>query len=206
MRERLLCCGAMASLLLGGCSLVEDFNTHRAKPEPTQADSGREAALVAQYLKTLELLANGTPADQAEVTENARSLAAVDPTIFNRLRHALVLAMPGHAASDPMAAREKLGALLAGPELLLPAEIAIANVMLHEVNARIALEVENKRLVTETNHQEKGQVQALTRRLQIQSAENGRLRQDLAEALAKLEAVATLERNIAERNNSDKPP
>ena len=206
MREHLLRCGALALLLLGGCSLVEDFNTHRAKPEPTQANSSREATLVTQYLKTLDSLANGTPADQAELAEDARSQAAVDPTIFNGLRYALVLAMPGHAASDPMAARDALGALLAGPELLLPAEIAIADVMLHEVNARIALEVENRRLMNESSRQEHGQVQALTRRLQTQSAENARLRQDLADALAKLEAVATLERNIAERDNSAKPP
>lgn len=105
-----------------------------------------------------------------------------------------------------MAARDRLGALLAGPELLLPAEVAIANVMQREVDARIALEVTNKRLATESSVQEQSQVQALTRRLQSQTAEIARLRQELSEALAKLEAVATLERNIAERNNSDRPP
>jgi hypothetical protein len=191
---------------LGGCSLVEDFNSHKAKAETLPTNPGREAALVGEYLKALELLASGTPAEQAELAEQARSQAASDPTIFNRLRYALVLAMPGHSASDSMAARDRLGVLLAGPELLLPAEVAIANVMQREVDARIALEVSNKRLATESSVQEQGQVQALTRRLQTQTAEIARLRQELSEALAKLEAVATLERNIAERNNADRPP
>ena len=208
MRERLLCSGALAALLLtGGCSLVEDYGLDRGKPGPAQYDTGREAALVADYLKTLEFLTQGTPAEQAELAADVRRLAAADPTIFNRLRHALVLAMPGHGASNPVAARDALDALLAAPELLLPAEVAIANVMLHEVKARIALEIENQRLAAGSTRQEQSQVQTLTRRLQAQTAENARLRQELTEALAKLEAVATLERDIAERrNNPDRSP
>lgn len=204
MRERLLCSGALAALLLaGGCTLVED----RGKLEPLQRDTGREAVLVADYLKTLEFLSQGTPAEQAELAADVRSLAAADATIFNRLRHALVLAMPGHGASNPVAARDALDALLAAPELLLPAEVAIANVMLHEVNARIAHEIENQRLAAGSTRQEQSQIQTLTRRLQAQTAENARLRQELTDALAKLEAVATLERDIAKRrNNPDRSP
>jgi hypothetical protein len=79
--------------------------------------------------------------------------------------------------------------------------------MLHEVNARIALEIENQRLAAGSTRQEQSQVQTLTRRLQAQTAENARLRQELTEALVKLEAVATLERDIAERrNNPDRSP
>lgn len=208
MREQLIRCGSIACLLfLGACNLIEDFNLRRDKPEPVQRDTGREAELVADYLKTLEDLTQGSPALQAELAADVRNLAAVDPSIFNRLRHALVLAMPGHAASNPVAARDQLGSLLATPELLLPSEVAIANVMLHEANARITLELENRRLAGESSRQEQSQVQTLTRRLQAQTVENARLRQELTEALAKLEAVATLERDIAERrNNPDRSP
>lgn len=208
MRERLIRCGSIACLLLlGACNLVEDFNQPRDKPEPVLRDTAREAALVADYLKTLEYLTQGSPARQAEIAAEVRNLAAVDPTIFNRLRYALVLAMPGHAASNTVAARDQLGSLLATPELLLPAEVAIANVMLHDVNARIALELENQRLAGESSRQEQSQVQTLTHRLQAQTAENARLRQELTEALAKLEAVAALERDLAERrNNADRSP
>jgi hypothetical protein len=208
VRKKLIRSGSIACLLfLGACNLVEDFNLRRDKPEPVLRDTGREAALVADYLKTLEYLTQGSPSRQAELAADVRNLAAVDPTIFNRLRHALVLAMPGHAASSPVAARDELGSLLATPELLLPAEVAIANVILHEVNARITLELENQRLAGESSRQEQSQVQTLTRRLQAQTAENARLRQELTEALAKLEAVATLERDLAERrNNEDQSP
>ena len=208
MRDRIACCTALACLLLmGACTLVEDFNLRRNKSAPVLRDTAREATLVADYLETLENLAQGGPALQAEIAMDVRNLATVDPTIFNRLRHALVLAMPGHAASNPVAARDELGSLLATPELLLPAEVAIANVMLHEVNARIILELENQRLAGESSRQEQSQVQTLARRLQAQTAENARLRQELTEALAKLEAVATLERDIVERrNNEDRSP
>lgn len=203
MREQLIRCGSIACLLfLGACNLVEDFNLRRDKPEPLLRDTAREATLVADYLRTLEDLAQGSPALQAEIAADVRNMAAVDPTIFNRLRHALVLAMPGHVASNPVAARDDLGALLGTPELLLPAELAIANVMLHEVNARITLELENQRLAGETSRQEKSQIQTLARRLQAQTAENARLRLELTEALAKLEAVATLERDIAKRRDT----
>lgn len=193
-------------LLIGGCSVVDNLGARRQPQAAVQADP-RDAAMVASQLRTLEAIARGTPSEQAELTEEIRGQAATDPTLFNRLRLALVLGLPGHAASDPVAARDQLGVLLATPEMMLPAEIAVAHVMLHEVNTRIALEGESARAATDATREESARNEALNRRLQAQTAENTRLRQELADALAKLEAVATLERNIAERRNgTERPP
>lgn len=77
-------------------------------------------------------------------------------------------------------------------------------VMLQDINARLALLSENQRLVAEGDREDKERLQALNRRLQAQSVENARLKQELDEALAKLEAVADLERSLAERQTGPK--
>lgn len=193
--------------LLAGCTVTDDLGAARKPAETAQAPDPRDAAMVASHLQTLESIARGKPAEQAELIAEVRSQAAVDPTLFNRLRLALVLGLPGHAASDPVAARDALGELLATPEMMRPAEIAFAHVMLYEVNARIALAGANERFANDAQRGDSARMDALNRRLQSQTAENARLRQELAEALAKLEAVATLERNIAERGSqSERPP
>lgn len=190
---------ALSLLLLAGCSVVDDLGSQRKQPEAPPLPDRRDAAMVASHLQTLESIARGTPTEQAEFAADARQQAASDPSLFNRLRLALVLGLPGHAASDPVAARDALGELLATPELLRPTELAIAYVMLHEVNARIAQAGENRVAATVLERDESVRVEALNRRLQAQSAENARLRLELAEALKKLESVATLESSIVER-------
>ena len=104
-----------------------------------------------------------------------------------------MLGLPGHATSNPAAARDALGELLATPEMLRPAELAFAYVMLHEVNARIAQAGENQRAAVDSERDENVRIEALNRRIQAQTVENARLRQELTEALKKLEAVATLD-------------
>lgn len=188
--------------LLAGCNVVDDLGARRKQPESAVQADPRDAAMAASHLQTLESIARGTPAEQAELAAEIRRQAESDPTLFNRLRHALVLGLPGHAASDPIAARDSLGEILATPEMLRPAELAIAFVMLHEVNARIAQAGEKQRAAADTERDESVRIEALNRRIQAQNAENARLRQDLAEALKKLEAVATLERSIAEKGTT----
>jgi hypothetical protein len=190
---------ALCLLLLAGCNVVDDLGSRRRQPEPAAQPDPRDATMAASQLQTLATVARGTPAEQAELTDEIRRQAESDPTLFNRLRHALVLGLPGHAASDPVRARDALGEILAAPEMLRPAELAIASVMLHDVNARIALAGTNQRAAADSERDESVRIEALNRRIQAQNAENARLRQELAEALKKLEAVATLERSIAEK-------
>jgi hypothetical protein len=200
MRDACKWLGAAACLALAaGCSLVGEWQTG-TEPAATEPALNPEAELVFGYLETLERLHRTGPAEQAEVAESARRAALLDPTTSNRLRLALILGLPGHVASDPSTARTELGELLAEPERMLPAETALAKVMYQDVNARLALESENRRLVEQTERDRQEGAQALNRRLQAQAAENARLKQDLEEALAKLEAIAALERSLAERD------
>jgi hypothetical protein len=193
-----------ALALLPGCSLLETAREPAAAP--AEPDLAPEARLVIDYLATLERLARATPAEQAEIAQFARRAFEVDATTANHLRHALILALPNHATSDPAAARAELGALLATPERMLPAEQALAYVMFQDVNARLALVSENQRLASSAGKEDRDRVQALNRRLQAQTAENARLKQELDEARAKLEAVAALERSLAERQASPRTP
>jgi hypothetical protein len=184
--------------LVAGCTALDDWRRPKTPPA-VEPSADPETTLVFGYLATLEALSKASPAEQAELTEQARRAVALEPTTSNRLRHALILALPGHAASNATAARTELGSLLATKERLLPAEAALAAILYQEVNSRLALESENKRLSEEAGRDNQDRVQALNRRLQAQSAENDRLRQQLDEALAKLEAVAALERSLAKR-------
>jgi hypothetical protein len=188
-----------ALALSAGCGLLE-----RGGREAPVADAGAaiapEAPLVVDYLATLERLAKAGPAEQAEIAQFVRRAFELEPTTANHLRHALVLSLPGHATSDPAAARAELGALLAVPERMLPGERALAYVMFQDVNARLALVAENQRLATADNGREdRERLQAANRRIQAQAAENAKLKAELDEARAKLEAVAALERSLAER-------
>jgi hypothetical protein len=189
-----------ALALSAGCSLLEQGGRDVPAPAGGGAVLAPEMQLVADYLATLERLAKAGPAEQAEIAQFARRAFELDPTTANHLRHALVLSLPGHAASDPAAARAELGTLLATPERMLPTEQALAFVMYQDVNARLALQAENQRLATADNGREdRERLQAANRRLQAQATENARLKAELDEARAKLEAVATLERSLAER-------
>lgn len=190
--------------LSSGCTLLDDF---RQPPPPAPDGASTAAAYEAQtvlgYLTLLDQLARGNPSQQAEIVGQTRHAADSAPTLTNRLRYALVLALPGHASSDPLAAREALTSALSRPEGLLPTEAALAYLALQDVNARLALLSENETLTT-ASRDDKERTQALNRRLQVQVAENARLKQELDDALAKLEAVADLERSLAERQVAPK--
>jgi hypothetical protein len=193
--------GALLLLALGaGCTVVDDLGRtlHKPAPAPVTPAPDFEVQVTLDYLSLLDRLARATPAEQAEIAGEARRIASLSPTFTNQLRYALVLALPGHGGSDPVAARAALGVLLARPEGLLPAELDLAYVTLQDINARLTLLSENQRLLAEADRGDKER-QSLNRRLQAATTENARLKQDLDEALAKLEAVADLERNLAER-------
>ncbi len=155
----------------------------------------------------LEMMSNlplGDPARQAELFQSAKDAAALSPTTSNRLKYALALATPGHSGSDPVAAQRQLSELLARPETLLPVERLLAMVELQEVDQRLILQAENKRLRDdEASHDSKDKLLAVNRRLAAESDENARLRKALDEARAKLEAITHIERSINDRGTSE---
>jgi hypothetical protein len=127
----------------------------------------------------------------------------LSPTTSNRLRYALALATPGHSGSDPVAAQRQLSELLARPETLLPVERLLALVQLKEVEQRLILQAENKRMLDDAVHDDShDKLQAIKSRLASESDENVRLRKALDEARAKLEAVTHIERSINDRGTN----
>jgi len=120
------------------------------------------------------------------------------------LRYGLLVATPGHPEHDPQLAQRLLHEALARPDLLSTVERALAIVEISRVDQEISLAAENARLVTDAQ-QERDRarsapsVAALARRLQDETAESARLRKELSEAKAKLDAIANIESSIPER-------
>jgi hypothetical protein len=112
---------------------------------------------------------------------------------------ALALATPDCSCQDPVAAQRQLSELLARPETLLPGERLLAAVELKEVEQRLILQAENKRLRDEAPPDDREKLQSANRRLTAETDENARLRKALDEAHAKLEAITHIERSITDR-------
>ncbi len=203
--ERFMAAGVFC-LALAGCSLgnvLRGADHTAAEPAKPRAD----VSVIAEYLETMRKLSQSDPAVQAETFQQTREAAEVSPTTANRMRYALSLATPGHGGSDPTAAQKLLAQLLASPELLLPAEQALAEVELRQIELRLVLSEENRRLQQEAVRAERDRTTAAARRLQAELDENKRLRKQLAEAQAKLDAVSHIEqRSSIDRNSNGKQP
>jgi hypothetical protein len=193
MRPERLLAVVLAACAVAGCKSVDDWSGLKRGKSATPVSQTDDGQLVAQYLATLDRLGRGGSAQQAEIVEATRSAYLADPSTQKRLRYAFVLAVPGHAASDPAGARALLGEALATPETLLPSERALADVMVRDLDARLALTRENEMLRNGSNQRDDGAIAELNRRLQAETAEKDRLRRELERAEAKLEAIATLE-------------
>jgi hypothetical protein len=196
---RLIVC-AIGTLALSACGTL--LPGSKATPPALPAGPPQDSAVVTPLLDIMSALPQGDPARQAEMFQAVKDAAELTPTTSNRLKYALALATPGHSASDPVAARRQLSELLARPETLLPVERLLATVELKEVEQRLILQAENKRLHDEAPPDDREKLQAANHRLAAESDENARLRKALDEARAKLEAVTHIERSITDRNAS----
>jgi hypothetical protein len=190
--ERLIALLVLASLV-AGCKSVDDWSGLKRKKETTPVAQTDDGQIVAEYLATLDRLGRGGAAEQAEIVSATRGAYLADPSTQKRLRYAFVLAVPGHPASDPAGARALLGEALATPETMLPSERALADLMVRDLDARLALTHENETLRSGTTSQDDNRIADLNRRLQAEITEKDRLRRELERAEAKLEAIATLE-------------
>jgi hypothetical protein len=202
--ERLAAAGALV-VLLAGCSLGNPLG----KADHTDSDAAKprtDIGVIADYLETMRKLSQSDPAVQAEIFQSAHEAADLTPTTANRLRYALALATPGHGGSDAGGAQKLLAQLLASPELLLPPEQALAEVQLREVELRLVLTDENRRLQQEAVRLERDRTSAAAKRLQTEIDENKRLRKQLDEAQAKLDAVTHIERSVIDRNPNGSHP
>jgi len=189
MRHNAVLPALLACALAGGCATMDD----RTRADAELAPAVDDGQLVADYLATLDRLGRGGVAEQAEILEATRTAYLSDPSTRNRLRYAFVLAVPGHSATDSVGARRLLGESLATPETLLESERALAELMMRELDVRLALAEEIVSLRDQTTAEERDSIATLSHRLQQETAEKERLRRELEEARKKLEAIATLE-------------
>jgi hypothetical protein len=187
-------CALALPLLLGACGAATPLKRNKeAQNLPAVDRNSTEAQVITGYLDICLRVARGTPAEQAEILATANNDYRAAPTPSRVLRYALVLATPNHAGSDPVGAQRLLREVLASPETLLPAERALAYLQLQQVEREQSLQADVRRLQAGTERATSERIAQLTRRLTTESEENARLKKALADAQAKLDAIANIE-------------
>ncbi|HWM27031.1 MAG TPA: hypothetical protein VNQ14_01135 [Woeseiaceae bacterium] len=187
-------------VLATGCTQVNEWLRGEQGSDTEALDVEGDAS--AAYLKEMSELASGDPAMQAEIYADAAAAARVTPNTSSRLRFALVLATPGHPGSDPELAQNILRELLSETALLTPVERSLATIHLREVEERLTLDAETRRLRLASARAASSEEDAVAQRIAAVESENRQLRQSLAEAEEKLEAITSIERSIREQTDN----
>lgn len=196
------CISASFFAVLAGCGLANRLDS-TPLPAPIVQPAQISAGGLRAYLETMDGLASPDPARQADVFYEVEREFTRAPTTASTLRYAVARVTPGHPASSPQEGKRLLETLLATPERMTQEERTFAAVLLHETNARLKLEAENRRLLATLDDRGRSQANS-DKRVQAQLEENARLRRALAEAQQKLDAIKEIERSIIER--SPTPP
>jgi hypothetical protein len=186
---------------LASCALAPAEHEN-ANPVPVVDRDAASATLLASHVVVLEKLVQAQPAEQAEILEAAHRDYTLAPTPSHQLRYALELAAPGLAGSNLPEAERLLRELVATPETLVPAERAFAYLELQKVDVQLTLEAENRTLQDSAAHADRERLLAANKHLQTEIDENVRLRKDLEEAHAKLDAITNIERSLNDRKPS----
>lgn len=192
------------ALALCGCQSAPQLQ--RSAPAPQRNESADDhdsaaALLLANTFQIMQRLAQAAPAEQAELLTATREAYERTPQGSAQLRYALLLAIPGHLARDPAKAQALLRELAAQPETLEPIERAVALVELAQLDQELDLKSDNDRLQAAARRADRERISTSQRRLQAESDENAKLRKQLDDAQAKLDAIAKLERNMTDRKN-----
>jgi hypothetical protein len=194
--------GAVCAALLGtGCASIAGKNP--PPPPPVVYQAAVANTVLSGYLQLLQSLLQGQPAQQAEIASGAQRDYDSTPTPSRELKLALILGTTGHPATDLPRAQQLLREVLANPETLLPGERALAVLMLSQIGDHLTLETENRRLQSEVMRLDRERVTSANHRLQAELDENTRLRKELDEARAKLQAIFNIERSLNERKPGD---
>lgn len=170
-------------------------------------DSADAAAVdtggLAVYLTLMQRLIEGDALSRAQVFNEAEDAAEYAPTTTNRLRYALALAVPGHSGSDAAAAAERLRALIAAGDTLLPEERMLATIQLRQVDRLIILEEQNEALQADHAAALAARDAETAERIRALQAENQRLRSELEDTTEMLEAITSIEQSISEREENE---
>ena len=205
MRREWLFAATLATICLPGCAALtnRDGLIDEASLE-ARTVSIAEANAVIRHLQVMSRLGSGTRAEQEEIVAASLEAYVANPGASTQLTLACVLALPGHPNHDASRARLMLDALLADPAGISPAERVLARVMLAETDFQ--LETESQLLQQRASSELAREQQAVSeRRAQAQAAEIARLREQLATASAKLEAIAELEEGLVKRQSPPSP-
>jgi hypothetical protein len=192
----------LASLCACQTGVLSRSPVRPVEPAPVIDRTVASATLVTTYLESLQRLVQSAPAEQAETVAAAQREYDLAPTPSHQLRLALILATPGHSGTDQPRAQRLLRELMAAPVALLPAERALAFLEQQKVDAQLSLAAENKRLQTSVVRNDRDRNAAQSKRLQAEIDENARLKKELEEAQAKLDAISDIERSLNERKPS----
>ena len=187
-------CSTGGGFLGGGGSTGGDASGSGAAATTT---SGATSGL-GIYLDMMQQLINGDALTSAAAFNDAEEAADFAPTTTNRLRYALALSVPGHSGSDSAAATERLGALLAAGDALLPEERMLATIQLRQAEQLQILALANADLTRRIETAVTANDAASAQRLQAALAENNSLRRQLEDANKMLEALTNIERRISE--------
>jgi hypothetical protein len=172
-------------------------------PAPAVSPVSSSATQLTDDLTVLQHLQQGGAAEQAEIVAAAQREYDTAPTPSRELKLALVLATPGHPATDLPKAQGLLRELMANPQMLTPAERSLSALELSQINDYLTLTEENRRLQSDAAHAAQERTANANHRLQTEMDENARLRKELDEAHAKLDAIANIERSLNERKSPD---
>lgn len=194
--------GATAVLSACATDFLTSGRTRQGEMTPVIDRTAAAATVITGYLDGLQRLLVAPPAEQAEIVAAAQREYELAPTPSHQLKFALILATPGHPATDQLRAQRMLRELMASPAALLPAERALAFVEQQKVDAQVSLIAENNRLQSESARTQSERNTALAKRLQSEIEENARLRKELSAAQAKLDAIEDIERSLSERKPS----
>ncbi|MBW4050546.1 MAG: hypothetical protein HIU85_03640 [Proteobacteria bacterium] len=193
--------GALAltvGLLASGCTT--GLLAPRPAP-PSMPVIHRQAAsseALAEDFAALRKLIEAAPQQQMEMVGTAEEAFHKTPTPTRKLRLALILGTPNQAGSDLPRARQMLQELASAPNSpLLPGERALVALELQQIGDYLTLEQENRTLQAEAVRAD--QLFILKHRLDGAAEENERLKKQLAEARAKLAAIANIEKSLNER-------
>jgi hypothetical protein len=189
----------LAALMLAGCASSPPERGGPAEPVAVPDRNQTQAQSLVFYLELLHRFAKAGPAEQSEILANIRRDYETAPSPSSELRYALAVATPGHPSTDFVLAQRLLRQLLSAPEAMSAVEHAAAFLELQKVDRQIALAAENRRLQNVSDRAERERLAALNRRLAAETEENARLRKALEDAQAKLDAIATIERQTTVR-------
>jgi len=191
-----------------GCAGFESMRTPPPVQHNESADDDRDtvaAVFIAGMFQNMQHLAQAGPAEQAEIVASAREAYDRAPQQSSaKLRYALLLATPGHPARNPVLAQKLLRELAAQPEALQPPERAVTLVELAQINGELELKTANDRALQAADQRgERERNAAAQHRLQAEMDENAKLRKQVEDAQAKLDAIANIERNMTLRKSAN---